>query len=195
MTTLRDLASEATAVALVEPGVLRDMSTALSGTWRPTTEAEEQRRAALLAAARLRLYADHERGWVLVTSQQARDELSVNGDTSWSVGFVPAVESFDDAPLADDVDGLTRVLCEGEVLPPESARTLALAILTDHVSMLVAAEPASFRHQRSHDLPERLEIVSAVEAIERLELRPGEAPVVGPPPSSNLTEGDAWWVP
>jgi hypothetical protein len=194
MTSLRDLASEATAVALVEPGILADMATALSGTWRPGAEPADDRRDQLLAAARLRLYADHERGWVLVTSQQARDAVSDNGDHAWTVGFVPALESFDDTPLADDVEGLLRVLDEGNV-PESSSRTLALAILCDHVSMLVASDPAAFRHQRAHDLPERLEIVSAVEAVERLQLRPGEAPIVAPPPGTALAEGEPWWLP
>jgi hypothetical protein len=195
MARLADLVSEADVVALVDPGVLRDMASSLTGLWQPGDESDDERRAELCAAARLRLYADSDRGWLLLTTQQARDGVDKREDADWTAGFVPAVESFDDGAIPAEIDSLARLYHDDEGLDGEAARTLAVAVLCTDVRYLVTRSPSAFRHQREHDLPERLEIIDAVEAVNHVHIAPGEPPTVGPLPGSLLAEGEPWWVP
>lgn len=195
MARLADLVAEADVVALVDPGVLRDITSSLTGLWRPGDETDDARRAELCAAARLRLYADSDRGWLLLTTQQARDGVDKREDADWTAGFVPAVESFEDGALAAEVDSLARLYHEDDGLDGEAARTLAVAVLCTDVRYLVTRTPSAFKHQREHDLPERLEIIDAIEAVNHLHIAPGEPPVVGPLAGSLLAEGEPWWVP
>lgn len=180
---------------LLDATVLRDIADALDGRWNPADERDPIRRARLLAAARLRLYGDRDRsGWYLVSHRMARDAAMTRGNTEWSVGFIPEIDGFPDAPVPDEVAALARLFSNGH-LSPESASALAHAVLYEPVRMLVSVDVRPFRHSREGDLPERLELVTAVEAVERLGLAPGEAPPHGPPGASPLASQDAWWVP
>jgi len=195
MVLLGDTVGDASVVALLDPGVLRDVAVSLSGLWTPDQETDLARRAALESAGRLRLYADHERGWVLLTTQQARDGVDKRADADWSAGFVPPVEEFDDAPAPAEIAALANLYHDDDGLDGEAARTLAVAVMCDHVHYLVTREPSAFKHRREHDLPERLEIVDALEAVNHLRIAPGEEPTVGPLPGSLLADSAPWWVP
>lgn len=195
MTSLSDLAGDAHVVAIVDPDVLRDIATALDGSWSPEGETDDSRRADLVAAARLRLYGVHDRGWVLVTTQQGRDVTDEAPGASWTTGFIPPIEEFDDAPLEPEVDGLYRFYHQQDELAGESARTLSIAMLADTIRYVITRVPSTFRHRRDHDLPARLEVIDAVEAVNRLQLAPGEEPIVAPPASSPLHTVTPWWVP
>jgi hypothetical protein len=180
---------------LLDATVLRDMADALDGRWHPDREPDPLRREQLLAAARLRLYGERDRsGWYLVSHQAAREAALTRGDADWSVGFIPDIDTFADAPAPDEVSALGRLYTTGQILS-ESATTLAHAVLYDPVRLLVSADIRPFRHSREGDLPERLELVTTAEAVDRLELAPGERPPHGPPAGSALAEQDPWWIP
>lgn len=180
---------------LLDVSVLRDVADALDGRWHPSEERDPIRRARLLAAARLRLYGHRDRsGWYLVSHRTAREAAITRGNAEWSVGFIPDVEDFTDAPAQEEVVALTRLLTDGHV-PPESASTLAYAVLYEPVRLLVSVDVRPFRHSRDGDLPERLELVTTVEAVDRLGLAPGEEPPHGPPVATPLHGQDPWWVP
>ena len=195
MTSLSDLAGDANVVAIVDPDVLRDIATALGGSWSPDVEPDQARRADLVAAARLRLYGVHDRGWVLLTTQEGREVTAAMPGSEWTTGFVPPIEDFDDAPLEPEVDALYRFYHQQDELAGESARTLSMAMLSDRIRFVVTRVPSTFRHRRDHDLPERLEVIDAVEAVNRLQLAPAELPIVTPPESSPLHGVTPWWVP
>ena len=180
---------------LADSGVMRDIADALDGRWRPETEPDLERRARLLAAARLRLYSDSDRsGWHLGSYEEAIDAGLAHGDANWSAGMVADVGRFDDAPGADDLDGLMRMYSRGG-LDAEQRRALALAVLYEPVATLLTAEPRRYRHARDFDLPERLKILTPVDVVDALGLVPGETPVLAPPPGSALASVDPWWVP
>ena len=200
MARLADSYSAAHDVVLVDTGVVRDIAHALSGLWRPQDEEDAERRQQLVAAARLRLYgaAADRSGWHLVCTAAAHAHAEARGDADWSAGFLPALEGYDDSPSLGDLAGLQQVLRKDEHLDGEAAQTLALALLTEAVSVVITRDPKAFKHQRDGDLPERLEILSPQEAVERLELRPGEPAFIDPPDGSllaTLAESDPWWVP
>jgi hypothetical protein len=182
------------AYALLDASVLRDMADALDGRWRPAEESDPLRREQLLAAARLRLYGERDRsGWFLVSYSSAREAAVTRGDADWSVGFIPDIDRFDDAPAADEVAALARLYGTEQILP-EAATALAHAVLYEPVRLLVCVDPRNYRHSRESDLPERLELISTTEAVERLELGAGEHPPHGPPAESALAAQDPWWV-
>lgn len=221
-------------MVLLGPGVVHDVTTALSGMWTPDQEPDEERRAAIVAAARLRLYgtASDRSGWHVVTTAsaslhaaaieandiEAPEPSSVGADdradgnvdagrtsgedvetpslgTEWSAGFFPALESFDDAPPAADVATLADLLHGEGGLEVDDARTLALALLCEPVTLLVTRWPEVFAHQRHADLPARLEILDAPAAVARLDLLPGEPAWIDPPAGSALAAMEPWWVP
>jgi hypothetical protein len=182
-------------IALLDAGVLRDMATSLSGLWLPATELDRQRAQELVAAARLRLYGDRDRsGWLLMTTRAAARVALRRGNADWSVGMVPVVEDFDDAPPEAEVAALAQ-LYRGEQLSADAATTLAAAVLVEHVNLVVTREPRAYRHDRAGDLPSRLEVVDVVRATDRLDIVPGEQPAVSLPVGSMLERGSAWWVP
>jgi hypothetical protein len=191
---LADMASSGP-VALVDVGVLRDMASALTGLWLPATELEQGRAEQLLAAARLRLYGDRNRsGWYLITGRHASDIVLRRGNADWSVGLLPVAENFDDAPPQAEIAALADFYRRHASLTVDAAHTLALAVLLEPVTLVVARQPRAFKHQRVGDLPPRLEVVDPVEAVERLEIEPGEEPPVSLPAGSMLARGAAWWV-
>ena len=200
MARLADSYSAAHAVVLVDTGVVRDIAHALSGLWRPKDEPDPVRRDQLVAAGRLRLYgaAADRSGWHLVCTAAAHAHAEARGDADWSAGFLPALESYDDAPSMGDVEGLVGVLRRDDKLDGESAQTLALALLCEEVSLVITRDPRAFRHNREGDLPERLEILEPEEAVARLELGDGE-PAWTPPTEGSMLEtlGETypWWVP
>lgn len=182
-------------VVLLDAGVVRDVASSLNGLWNPGEEHDAERRAQMVAAARLRVYADRDlRGWYLATTPTAHAKAIDRGDAEWSVGFIRDVSTFEGCPPRADVVGLEEVL-RAEGIDAEAADCLAYAMLFDEVMYVVTRAPRELRHTREHDLPERLEILDPVEAVERLALAPGEPPLVGPPEDSLLAEGEPWWVP
>lgn len=195
MTALADMTSSGE-VVLVAPEVLRDMAAALGGLWAPEAELDQARRDLLVAAARIRLYADRDRcGWYLVTGHDAREAVLRREDADWSVGFVADLESFDDAPALADVEALVSLFRADEHIEAEAATALALAILCDQVTVVVAHDPRAFKHQRDADLPERLRVLTPAEVVSELEIGVGEEPPDPVPDWSMLASGDPWWVP
>jgi hypothetical protein len=115
-------------------------------------------------------------------------------DTDWSIGFIPDIDQFDDAPAPDELTALTRLYGSEKILP-EAAMALAHAVLYVKVRLLITADIRPYRHSRDGDLPQRLELVTAVEAVDRLDLTSGEVPLHDPPPESPLSGQRPWWVP
>ena len=182
-------------VALMDVGVVRDMASALTGLWLPATELDSTRAEELLAAARLRLYGDRDRsGWYLVTSRHAADTVLRRGNADWSVGLLPVAEDFDDAPPSAEIAALADFYRHDAGLSADASHTLALAVLFEPMTLVVARSPRALRHQRGGDLPARLEVVDPREAVARLELEPGELPPVSLPGGSMLARGAAWWI-
>ncbi|MCB1250915.1 MAG: hypothetical protein KDB33_18360 [Acidimicrobiales bacterium] len=183
-------------VVLIDAMVLRDMGAALNGVWRPADEEDPARARRLVAAARLRLYGTRDRtGWLLVAIDAARAAVLRRGDADWSVGYVPAIESFTDAAAPEDVAAMVRLFREDEAIDADSAAALAHAVLCEEVDVIVTDEPRRFRHGREGDLPDRLEIVDPLELEARLALAPGEQPAVEVPDGVLSLLGDEpWWV-
>lgn len=186
-----------TTLALVDGGVLADMSSALSGGWYPTDEADVTQRALLVAAARLRLYARRDRcGWTLTTTSEAREEvLGAQADADWAAGVIPLVDNFVDAPPEGDLEALIAVYREEESLDEVQADVLAHAVLYRQIDVVISRTPRSYRHNREHDLPTGLEIIDPVEAVRRLAIADGEVPVANPPAGSLLSMSEPWWIP
>jgi hypothetical protein len=182
-------------VVMLDAAVVHDIATALTGSWVPEDEADDDRRAELLAAGRLRIFADRDQyGLVLAATADARELAMGYDNAAWSIGFIQDVSTVDGAPLADDVAGLERLLRD-EGIVGASASALAYAILFPSVSYVITSDPAGLKHQRSEDRPDRLEIVTPTEAVTRLGLIAGEIPLVGPPAGSPLDGGPHWWLP
>jgi hypothetical protein len=182
-------------VALLDTGILRDIASSLTGLWLPVTELDHTRTRELVAAARLRLYADRDRsGWYLVTTRAAAAAASRRGNADWSVGMLPMVEDFDDAPPDAEIASLAALYRHDEALAADVAATLAVAVLFEPVTLVVTRQPRAYRHGRSGDLPPRLEVVDPVEAVDRLGISPGEPPAISPPAGSMLERGAAWWL-
>ena len=98
---------------LLDAGVVRDLADALDGRWKPDAETDPVRRERLLSAAQVRLYGERDRsGWYVVTYREARASALKRGDTDWSVGFLPDLSRFDDAPDPTDLQALARVHLE-----------------------------------------------------------------------------------
>jgi hypothetical protein len=181
--------------ALLDASVLRDIADALDGRWHPDQETDPLRRSELLAAARLRLYGERDRsGWYLVSHHSAREAALARGDADWSVGFIPEIDGFADAPAENETAALARLYGSEQILP-ETALALAHAVLYEPVRLLISADIRPYRHSRDSDLPERLELLTTAEAVERLELAAGEPPMHGPPPDSPASGQEPWWIP
>ncbi len=171
------------------------MADALDGRWNPDREPDPVERENLLAAARLRLYGERDRcGWYLVTYREARTAGLTRGDANWSVGFVPDIAKFDDAPSRDDVDALVRMYVDSGI-EPELAVGLAYAVLYEPVQAIVTTQPRLLRHGREFDLPERLLVFNASEAFAELGITKGEEPGVHLPADSPLSSVEPWWIP
>lgn len=182
-------------VVLVDSGVLHDIAEALDGAWNPDQISDLQRREELIAAARLRLYADRDRsGWMLLTTHAPREEVLANGDNAWSVGFVGAIDDLDDAPAEADLDALEKILLS-EGVAPGNAHLLACAYLSAFVRLVVTNDERPYHRSRAEDLPEHLQFMSAGEAVEKLQIAPGEKPPIVPPGFEAVDSTSAWWVP
>lgn len=179
---------------MVDAEVVHDIATTLTGAWAPEAESDSDRRAQLLATARLRIFADRSSyGLTLAATPGAREPALGYEGALWSVGFIQDVTTFDDAPAAAEVDALAAIF-RAEHIGGASAQCLAYAVLYAPVSYVVTADPSSLKHQRADDRPQRLEIVDPVAAVERLGLLEGELPLVAPPPGSALDAGPHFWL-
>lgn len=179
-------------VALLDRSVVEAIATSLDGHWTPQDETDPEQRERRLAAARLRLYGDRDRsGWFLLTTAQARAGLDESETGAWTVGFVPALESFDDAPASDEVAGQASLFDD---LDGDAACTLAVALLVHGVTLVVTTDVRRYKHARPHDLPDRLEVVDVVVAAHRLTIEVGETPYVDIPDAVALDLADPWWV-
>lgn len=181
-------------VVLLDAGIVHDIACTLTGTWTPESEPDPARRETLLAAARIRIYADRDQyGWYLAATEEARAAAMSYANTDWSVGFIQDVATIEGAPPADDAIALAKIFGEAGI-QASSALTLAWAVLFDRASYVITTSPDELRHQREHDLPSRLEVVDPVEVVARLGILPGELPIAAPPPGTALGDGAPWWV-
>lgn len=193
MPSLSDMASSGP-VALVDPGVLRDIALTLDGSWSPSSEGDLKRCEELVGAARLRLYGDRDRsGWMLVTIGAPREALLADASNHWSVGFIGAIEDFDDAPTEADRTSL-EAMFSTEGVDALSAHLLACAYLSEFVRVVVTNDERLYHRSRSEDLPDHLSFMSVGEAVEQLSIAPGEKPPILPPELDGSSD-DAWWIP
>lgn len=182
-------------VVVLDAGIVHDIAMALNGTWTPDSEPDDTRRAQMLAAARLRIYADRDQfGWYLGATAEAREAAMGYDGAEWSVGFIQDVATMEGAPPIDDVAALETIFKEAGIVGA-SAAALANAMLFERAAYVITSDPNDLKHQRSHDLPPRLEILDPVEAVSWLQLVAGEEPIVGPPVGSALDLGPHWWLP
>jgi hypothetical protein len=181
-------------VVMLDAAVVHDIAIALTGDWKPDDEADADRRDQLVAAARLRIFADRDQYGLALTATPDARELAMGYDNAtWSVGFIQDVTAVEGAPPPEDAQALEQILRD-EGIVGASASALAYAILFPSVSYVITPDPADLKHQRAEDRPDRLEIVSPAEAVERLGLVAGELPLVGPPAGTKLDEGPHWWM-
>ena len=181
---------------LLDGGVMSDMVEALSGSWQPTDESDDVRRSRLVCAARLRLYGEIDRSsWYLCTTRSIHDRLPHEGHGGWVVSLVATVDSYDDSPADDDVAALVKTYIGEQELDEANADVLAHAVLYEPVKYLVTNDVRSYKHNRDHDLPSRLEIITPADAVDMLELVKGEEPLSEPPPDWPNPDVDAWWIP
>ena len=191
MATLEDMTSSSEVVLLDRP-VLQLMATAMDGSWSPTDEPDPDRRATLLDAARLRLYANRQRnGWFLLTTSRARAGLD-HGPGEWTIGFLATLDGFDDAPTTEEMAGQRSLF---DHLDGDAGHDLAAAILTPAVTLVVTTDAHRYKHNREHDLPERLRVVELADAVAMLDLAPGEDPLIDLPSGLIGAETDRWWQP
>lgn len=181
-------------VVLLDAGIVHDVAVALSGDWQPDQEPDERRRAELVAAARLRMFADRDQyGLALAATPKARADGLGYPEAAWSVGFVQDVARIAGSPPPADVSALEAILKQ-EGIDAASATCLAYAVLFDAVTYVITGSPDALMHQRADDRPARLEIIDPVDAVERLGLVPGEVPLVGPPSGTRLAAGPHFWL-
>ncbi len=181
-------------VVMLDAGLVHDIATTLTGSWHPDDEPDPGRRAHLLAAARVRIFAERDRfGLILATTPDARAAALGYDEAAWSVGFIQEISAIAGAPNEVDVEGLAQIL-RSEGIDGASAECLAYAVLFDQVSYVVTQDPASLRHQRTDDRPTRLDIMTPAELVETIGLLAGEPPEIGPPAGSRLATGPAWWL-
>lgn len=181
-------------VVILDANVVHDIATTLTGDWSPDSVADDVRRAEMIAAARVRLYADRDQyGWYLAATPGSRETAMGYSGAAWSVGFIQDVATMDGAPPLDDVIALEKIFREAGIVGA-SAKSLAYAVLFDRVTYVLTTTPTDLKHQREHDLPTRLAIMSPVEVVDRLQLVAGEEPMLGPPSDSELATGPHWWV-
>lgn len=181
-------------VVLLDAGIVHDVALALSGDWQPDQEPDERRRAELVAAARLRIFADRDQfGLALAATPKARADGLGYPEAAWSIGFIQDVSRIPGSPPDADVAALESILRQ-EGIDAQSATCLAYAVLLDAVTYVITASPEDLKHQRADDRPSRLEILDPVEAADRLGLVAGELPLVGPPSGSRLAAGPHFWL-
>lgn len=194
MASLSDMTSSGP-VVMVGPSTLADMAEALSGSWDPNDVDDLELRNRLVAAARLRLYAERDRsGWMLLTTRSARRALLADSEDNWAVGFIAVVEDFDDLPAPDELSALQGVF-GSEGIEPGPATSLSYAYLIPKIGLIVTNNARDFRHSRSSDLPAHLQLIEPGEAVELLSIAPNEVPPVAPPGLESATGADAWWIP
>lgn len=179
---------------MLDNGVVHDIATALTGSWHPDQEDDEERRDRMVAAARIRIFADgSEYGWQLAAAPAAREEGMGYDGSDWSIGFLRDITTMDNAPPEQDVEALAEIFRDARI-GNASATTLAYAVLYAPVTYIITAVPADLKHQRVGDRPERLEIIDPVEAVVRLQLVSGEQPIIRPQVGTMLDEGPHWWL-
>ena len=133
-------------VVVLDAGVVHDIACALTGEWQPADEPDEARRDQIVAAARVRVFADRDQyGWHLSATSAARESASGYQNADWSVGFIQDIATIVGAPLADDVEALETILRE-EGIGATSATCLAFALLFDRVSYVITADPNQLKH-------------------------------------------------
>lgn len=182
-------------VVLLDAGVVRDVAAALSGLWTPDDEFDAERRERLIAAGRVRLYADRDRhGWALATTPSTRSKTLARSDEEWAIEFIADVSTLDDVPPLADILALDAVFHEAGI-QVESSDCLAYAVLYEPVVFMLTNHERAFEHRRVGDLPARLQLITPMEAVEHLSLPPGEEPMIGPPLGTLLYDGPHWWVP
>src|SRR5690242_9405446 len=111
-------------VVLLDSGIVHDIATALTGEWHPDQEDDVEHRDRMVAAARIRIFADGSRfGWQLAATPAAREQASGYPGSDWSVGFLRDITTMDGAPPEADVEGLASIYREAGI-GTSSATTL-----------------------------------------------------------------------
>jgi hypothetical protein len=186
----------------LDTSVLIHMEHALTGEWIPEPDPEGTDRL-WLAAARLRFYgySDHN-GWYLVTSGEARRELTVKTNYDWSVGQFLDIDELGDRPYEDDIAGVASDLVQVIGLKPTDARHLARALLYEPIGVFLTADVRTILRRvrnavdddRWHP-PERLRLLSSLEAQPELKMVPGKSSPIMPSAGNPLADMEPWWIP
>jgi hypothetical protein len=178
----------------LDTSVLIHIEHALTGTWSPPPVPTKTDRL-LMAAARIRFYGYQDRcGWFLVTSGEARRELTGNGRSDWSIGIFFDIDQARDSPHEKDITDLASDY-EAEGLKRQDARHLARAALHPPIQYFVTSDEEVLRKAKKLALPGRLRVLGTLEAEKLLQIQPRETPPVTPVPGSQLERLEPWWIP
>jgi hypothetical protein len=186
----------------LDTSVLIHIEHALTGEWFPPPKPDGVDRL-WLAAARLRFYAYTDpNGWYLVTSGEARRELTVKTNYDWSVGQFLDIDELGDRPPEHDITRVASDLVQDVGLKPTDARHLARAVLYEPIGVFLTADVRTIlrrvRNANQDDRwhpPQRLRLLSSLEAEPELKMQPGKLSPIMPHRTNPLAEMEPWWIP
>jgi len=186
----------------LDTSVLIHMEHALTGEWIPPPDPEGVDRL-WLAATRLRFYgySDHN-GWYLVTSGEARRELTVKTNYDWSVGQFLDIDELVDRPPEGDIARVASDLSQVVGLKLADARHVARAVLYEPIGVFVTADMRTILRRVRNAVqddrwrpPQRLRLLSSLEAEPELKMQPGKLSPIMPHPTNPLADTEPWWIP
>ena len=186
----------------LDTSVLIHMEHTLTGEWIPPPQPEGTDRL-WLSAARLRFYGytDHN-GWYLVTSGEARQELTAKKNADWSVSQFLDIDELGDRLHENDITKIASDLVQAVGLDATDARHLARAVLYEPIGIFLTADVKTIlkrvrnaiQDDRWHP-PQRLRLLSPLEAEPELKMEPGKSSPIMPRVGNPLADTEPWWIP
>jgi hypothetical protein len=168
----------------LDSNVIIDYCAAMNERWEPADDLSHKSNQQRVAAARLVFYGYRGRispgsqvPWRLVTSSKARQEISRRG-VDLVTGFIPEIDLTRDAPDRATVEGAVELIMSVTgITDPDDAEHLAQASLRPWVRYVVTSDATFLRRSSGFNHP--VELLSVFEAVELLQIGPGELPPMG----------------
>jgi hypothetical protein len=168
----------------LDSNVVIDCWKAMTETWEPGG-LDHQTNVQRICAARLVFYGYRERippgfarPWFLVTSSKAREEVARRPHGDLVTGFLMEIDGASDAPAMNVVEAKAKQLKElTRITDDDDATHLAQACLRPWVKYFVSSDGPFRKRAKRADLGE-LTIVSVVEAVDLLAIKPNERPPI-----------------